>query len=68
MDNKHMPRTTEGKSMDGITGLARVGVKDLSYKMVFVANSVHAHDSRFGQKSIDEDEELTDAEIANQFS
>lgn len=63
-----MPRNTEGKAMDGITGLARVGVKDLSYKMVFIANSVHAHDSRFGQKDIGDDEDLTEAEIANQFN
>lgn len=36
--------------MDGVAGLAKTGVKDLSYKLVFIANSVHAHDSRFGQK------------------
>lgn len=35
--------------MDGVAGLARTGVKDLSYKLVFIANSVHAHDSRFGE-------------------
>jgi hypothetical protein len=30
------------KTMDGVAGLKRLGVKDLSYKLVFVANSVHA--------------------------
>lgn len=34
--------------MDGVTGLKRIGVKDLSYKMVFIASSVHSADSRFG--------------------
>ena len=34
--------------MDGVTGLKRLGVKDLSYKLVFIANSVHSSDSRFG--------------------
>ena len=45
----HMQRSNEGRSMDGVGGLARTGVKDLSYKLVFIANSVHAHDSRFGE-------------------
>ena len=36
------------KNMDGVTGLRRLGVKDLSYKLVFIANSVHSADSRFG--------------------
>lgn len=41
-------RRNEGKVMDGVTGLKRLGVKDLSYKLVFIANSVHSADSRFG--------------------
>ena len=36
------------RSLDTFTGLKRLGVKDLSYKIVFIANSVHAQDSRFG--------------------
>jgi len=46
-----MARNTEGKTMDGVAGLSKTGVKDLSYKLVFIANSVHAHDSRFGQRN-----------------
>lgn len=45
----NMQRSNEGRTMDGVGGLARTGVKDLSYKLVFIANSVHAHDSRFGE-------------------
>lgn len=36
------------KSMDGITGLKSLGVRDLSYKFVFLANAVTTHDNRFG--------------------
>ena len=36
------------KTMDGVTGLRKIGVKDLSYKMVFIASSVNTGDSRFG--------------------
>lgn len=34
-------------AMDGLSGLNRTGVKDLSFKMVFIASSVHSSDSRF---------------------
>jgi len=34
--------------MDGVGGLKSVGAKDLSYKVVFIASSVHSADSRFG--------------------
>jgi DNA replication licensing factor MCM6 len=63
-------RNTEGKTMDGVAGLSKTGVKDLSYKLVFIANSVHAHDSRFGQRNAacaDDDEE-NESEQVNQFS
>jgi len=41
-------KRNEQASLDGVAGLKKLGVKDLSYKMVFIANSVHAADSRFG--------------------
>lgn len=50
----------DARNMDGVTGMKRLGVKDLSYKLVFIANSVHAADSRFGftnVNSADEEEE-----------
>ena len=34
--------------MEGITGLSSLGVKDLSYKLVFMANNVIHTESRFG--------------------
>ena len=53
--------------MDGVTGLRRLGVKDLSYKLVFIANSVHSADSRFGFSSANsaEDEEKQDLKQFN---
>ncbi len=60
MNTAKMKRNDQ-KPMDGVTGLKRLGVKDLSYKLVFIANSVHAADSRFGfsnvQATDDEDNE-----------
>ena len=60
----------QGKTMDGFSGLGRTGVKDLSFKMVFIAGAVMSSDSRFGftggsnQEAEDEDKE----ENLNQFS
>jgi DNA replication licensing factor MCM6 len=53
----------EAKAFDGISGLQRTGVKDLSYKMVFIAYQVQSADSRFGFRKVtaadDEDNEDT---------
>lgn len=54
----------EGRTFDGVAGLQQTGVKDLSYKMVFIAYQVCQADSRFGFKkitSIEEEEEADDA-------
>lgn len=47
MDMSKMARS-EAKPMDGIGGLKETGIRDLSYKMVFIASYVHTADSRFG--------------------
>lgn len=56
--------------MDGFAGLGRTGVKDLSFKMVFMANSVMASDERFASAKANntcaDDEE--NEEDLNQFS
>ena len=36
------------KPMDGVGGLKETGIRDLSYKMVFIAGNVQTTDSRFG--------------------
>ena len=48
VDSNRMARNDlVGRCMDGFAGLARTGVKDLSFKMVFVASSVYSSDQRF---------------------
>lgn len=54
--------------MDGVTGLKRLGVKDLSYKLVFIANSVHSADSRFGYQYVGSLEEEEREDALKQFS
>ena len=59
MDLAKMARS-EQKPMDGIGGLKETGIRDLSYKMVFIASYVATADSRFGfnnQQSQQGDEE-----------
>ena len=41
-------KRSDNNAMDGVSGLKKIGVKDLSYRMVFIACSVHTGDSRFG--------------------
>jgi len=50
MNTAKMKRN-DAKNMDGVTGLKRLGVKDMSYKLVFIANQVHSADSRFGHQT-----------------
>jgi DNA replication licensing factor MCM6 len=47
MDMSKMARS-EMKPMDGVGGLKETGIRDLSYKMVFIASYVATADSRFG--------------------
>lgn len=56
MNMPNMKRN-DTRNMDGVTGLKKLGVKDLSYKMVFMANSVHSADSRFGFSHVNSAEE-----------
>jgi DNA replication licensing factor MCM6 len=60
-------RRNNDKTMDGVTGLKRLGVKDLSYKLVFIANSVHSADSRFGYQNMSSASE-EDENSMRQFS
>jgi len=66
MDTTRMKRN-DNNSMDGVTGLHKIGVKDLTYKMVFIASSVTAGDTRFGafnsnQATADDEESPVDVE------
>ena len=54
--------------MDGFAGLNRTGVKDLSFKLVFVASSVYASDQRFAFHKLQAWEEDSNEENLNQFT
>jgi DNA replication licensing factor MCM6 len=60
VDTTRMKRN-DAHSMDGVSGLRKIGVKDLTYKMVFISSSVSAGDTRFGfssQNSADDEEKV----------
>jgi DNA replication licensing factor MCM6 len=67
MNTAKMKRNDQ-KPMDGVAGIKRLGVKDLSYKLVFIANSVHAADSRFGFSSVNSADDEEKEEQTRQFS
>jgi DNA replication licensing factor MCM6 len=46
-------RRNAARSLDGVGGIRKIGVKDLSYKMVFIASAVHTGDSRMGFNGLD---------------
>ena len=48
LKNDSVKRDQTGRAMDGVTGLKELGVKDMAYKLVFLANSVHSSDSKVG--------------------
>jgi DNA replication licensing factor MCM6 len=43
--------------MEGVTGLKSLGVRDLNYKMIFIANNVLFTENRFGAINIRDDDE-----------
>jgi len=61
-------KRNDARNMDGVTGMKRLGVRDLSYKLVFIANSVHAADSRFGFSNISSADDEEKQESMKQFS
>ena len=67
VDNTKMQRQ-ENSKMDGTAGLARTGVKDLSFKMVFIACAVHTADSRFGFKNKQDLNDENQEENLNAFT
>jgi DNA replication licensing factor MCM6 len=67
MDTSKMKRN-ENRTMDGVAGLRKIGVKDLSYKMVFIASSVNTGDTRFGFNQETADEEENEKDIEKMFT
>ncbi|KAM9304825.1 DNA replication licensing factor MCM6 [Gastrophryne carolinensis] len=58
---------SEGYEAEGVRGLKALGVRDLSYKLVFLACHVAPTNPRFGGKDLHE-EEMTAESIKNQMS
>ena len=60
------------RSLDGVGGIRKIGVKDLSYKMVFIASAVHTGDTRFGFNGLDTanegDENPTQVDVERKFT
>lgn len=64
-------RRNAARSLDGVGGIRKIGVKDLSYKMVFIASSVHCGDTRFGfngNESAEGDENPTQVDVERKFT
>ncbi|XP_018417304.1 PREDICTED: DNA replication licensing factor MCM6 isoform X2 [Nanorana parkeri] len=57
----------EGYEAEGVQGLKALGVRDLSYKLVFLACHVTSTNPRFGGKDL-HDEDMTAESIKNQMS
>lgn len=66
-DTTHM-RRNENNTLDGVAGLKKIGVKDLSYKMVFIACSVQVGDSRFGFKNNGPEDDEQQQSVEQMFS
>ncbi|KAG8550711.1 hypothetical protein GDO81_022541 [Engystomops pustulosus] len=58
---------TEGYEAEGVRGLRALGVRDLSYRLVFLACYVAPTNPRFGGKDLHE-EDMTAESIKNQMS
>eukprot|EP01084_Bolivina_argentea_P101843 182521_1 len=54
---KMVRNTMPSGPSDGVTGLKAIGVRELNYKLVFLANNVASHASQFGYSDIRGDEE-----------
>ena len=52
LKNDDVKRSQQNNGTDGISGLKELGVRDMSYKLVFLANSVHSYDTKTGFMNI----------------
>ena len=69
VDNNRMMRNDQvGRAMDGFAGLNRTGVRDLSFKLIFLASSCFPSDTRFAFQKANSGDEQEKEENLNQFS
>ena len=68
VDTTKMKRD-QSRTLDGVTGLKKIGVKDLSYKMVFIASSVSNNETRMGFNStMSAEEEEAEVDVNRKFT
>ena len=53
----------EGYSQEGVTGLKNLGVRDLTYKMVFLGSTVSPLDSRLGAINVRDETATTESVV-----
>eukprot|EP00038_Savillea_parva_P001925 m.108533 g.108533 ORF g.108533 m.108533 type:complete len:903 (+) comp10660_c1_seq5:25-2733(+) len=63
MGNKGHNRT-EGYSQEGVTGLKTLGVRDLTYKMIFMAGSVAPAEKKAGSINVRDEEATSESVVA----
>lgn len=44
-------RTREGMNRDGVSGLKSLGLRDISYKLIFLSNNIRVNEIRFSKES-----------------
>lgn len=58
-------RKEEQKPLDGVGGLKSLGVRDMSYKLIFIAHSIQFHDSRI---SLNQETEEHENDLSSNFT
>jgi len=62
---KIVKNTAPSGPSDGVTGIKAIGVRELNYKLVFLANHVTSHHKQFGYSDIRGDEEDAEDIVAS---
>jgi len=62
---KMVRNTAPSGPSDGVTGIKAIGVRELNYRLVFLANNVSSHHKQFGYSDIRGDEEDAEDIVAS---
>ena len=57
----------KGYSQEGVTGLKALGVRDLTYKLAFLAISVNSADNTVGNVNVRDEDATTDSVIGTRL-
>lgn len=61
-------RQSNQGSMNGVTGLKELGVKELNYKLIFLAQYVKESSQRYGEDGIDRSQQEGEVDVNEQFT